>query len=41
MSRNRDEDDVTPRFNDKSNTNDNEESFKTRVSTNAKLEDRM
>jgi hypothetical protein len=28
MLRSRDEDDVTPRFNDKSNTNNNEESFK-------------
>jgi hypothetical protein len=41
MSRNRDEDDATPRFDDKSNTNDNEEGSKTRASTDAKLEDLM
>jgi hypothetical protein len=41
MSRNRDENDATPRFDDKSNTNNNEESFKTRASTDAKLEDLM
>jgi hypothetical protein len=39
MLRNRDEDDATPMFNDKCNTNNNEESFKTRASTDAKLED--
>jgi regulator of replication initiation timing len=41
MSRNGDEDDATPRFDDKSNTNTNEESSKTRASTDAKLEDLM
>jgi hypothetical protein len=41
MSRNRDEDDSTPRFDDKSNTNNNEHSSKTRASTDAKLEDLM
>jgi hypothetical protein len=41
MSRNRDEDDSTPRFGDKSNTNNNEESSKMRASTDAKLEDLM
>jgi hypothetical protein len=41
MSRNGDEDDATVRFNDKSNTNKNEESSKTRVSTDTKLEDLM
>jgi hypothetical protein len=40
MSRNMDEDDTTPKFNDKS-TNISEESSKTRVSTDAKLEDLM
>jgi hypothetical protein len=39
MSRNGDEDDTTPRFDDKSNTNNNEESSKMRASTDAKLED--
>jgi hypothetical protein len=39
MLRNRDEDDATPMFNDKCNTNNNEESSKTRASTDAKLED--
>jgi hypothetical protein len=39
MSRNGDEDDATPRFDDKSNNN--EESSKTRASTNTKLEDLM
>jgi hypothetical protein len=39
MSRNGDEDDTTPRFDDKLNTNNNEECSKTRVSTDAKLED--
>jgi hypothetical protein len=38
MSRNRDEDDTTPRFDDKSNK---EESSKMRASTDAKLEDLM
>jgi hypothetical protein len=41
MSRNMDEDDATPRFDDKSNTNNHEESSKTRVSRDAKLEDLM
>jgi hypothetical protein len=37
--RNGDEDDATPRFDDKSNTNISEESSKMRASTDAKLED--
>jgi hypothetical protein len=41
MSRNGDENNATLRFDDKSNTNNNEESSKTRVSTDAKLEDLM
>jgi septal ring factor EnvC (AmiA/AmiB activator) len=41
MSRNMNEDDATPRFYDKSNTNNNEESCKTRASTDAKLENLM
>jgi hypothetical protein len=41
MSRNGDEDDATPRFDDKSNTNNNEESSKMRASIDAKLEDLM
>jgi hypothetical protein len=41
MPRNRDEDDVIPRFNDKSNTNISEESSKMRASTDAKFEDPM
>jgi hypothetical protein len=41
MSWNRDEDDATPRFDDKSNTNKNEESSKMKPSTDAKLEDLM
>jgi hypothetical protein len=41
MPRNGDEDDATPRFDDKFNTNNNEEGFKMRASTNAKLEDLM
>jgi hypothetical protein len=41
MSRNGDEDDATPRFDDKSNSNNNEENSKTRASTNIKLEDLM
>jgi hypothetical protein len=41
MSRNRDEDDATLRFDDKSNTNNSEENSKTRASTDAKLEDLM
>jgi hypothetical protein len=41
MSRNGDEDDATPRFDEKSNTNNNEEGSKTRASTDAKLEDLM
>jgi ribosome-associated translation inhibitor RaiA len=39
MSRNGDEDDATPRFNDKSKTNISEESSKMRASIDAKLED--
>jgi hypothetical protein len=39
--RNGDEDDATPRFDDKSNTNNSEESFKMRVSTDAKFLDLM
>jgi hypothetical protein len=38
MSRNGDEDDTILRFDDKSNTNNSEESSKTRASTDAKLE---
>jgi hypothetical protein len=41
MSRNGDEDDATLRFNDKSNTNNSEESSKTRASTDVKLEELM
>jgi hypothetical protein len=41
MSRNEDEDDATPRFDDRSNNNNNEEGSKTRASTDAKLEDLM
>jgi septal ring factor EnvC (AmiA/AmiB activator) len=41
MSRNGDEDDATPRFDDKSKTNISEESSKTRASKDAKLEDLM
>jgi septal ring factor EnvC (AmiA/AmiB activator) len=41
MLKNRDEDDTAPRFDDKSNTNNNEESSKTRASIDAKLEDLM
>jgi septal ring factor EnvC (AmiA/AmiB activator) len=41
MSRNRDEDDSTLRFDDESNTNNNEESSKTRASIDTKLEDLM
>jgi hypothetical protein len=41
MSRNRDEDDTTPRFDDESNTNNNEEGSKTKASTDAKLKDLM
>jgi predicted RNase H-like nuclease (RuvC/YqgF family) len=41
ISRNRDEDVATLRFDDKSNTNNSEESSKTRASTDAKLEDLM
>jgi ribosome-associated translation inhibitor RaiA len=41
MSRNRDKDDATLRFNDKSNTNNSEESSKMRASTDAKFEDLM
>jgi hypothetical protein len=39
MSRNKDQDDATLRFVDKSNTNNSEESSKTRASTHAKLKD--
>jgi uncharacterized protein YehS (DUF1456 family) len=39
--RNGDEDDATPRFDDESNTNNNEVGSKTRASTDAKLEDLM
>jgi septal ring factor EnvC (AmiA/AmiB activator) len=41
MSRNGYEDDAMPRFDDKSNTNNNEEGSKTGASTDAKLEDLM
>jgi hypothetical protein len=41
MSGNGDEDDATLRFNDKSNTNNSEESSKMRALTDAKLEDLM
>jgi hypothetical protein len=41
MPRNRDEDDATSRFDDKSNTNNNEEGSKMRASTDAKLIDLM
>jgi hypothetical protein len=41
MSRNGDEDDAAPRFNDKSNTNNNEDSSKMRASIDLKLEDLM
>jgi hypothetical protein len=41
MSRNGDEDDATPMFEDKSNSNNNEESSKMRASIYAKLEDLM
>jgi hypothetical protein len=41
MSRNGDEDDATPRFDDESNTNNNEEGFKMNASIDAKLEDLM
>jgi chlorite dismutase len=41
MSRNGDEDDATPRFDDESNTNNNEEGSKMRASIDAKLEDLM
>jgi hypothetical protein len=41
MSGNRDEDDATPRFDDKSNANNSEESSKTRASIDVKLEDLM
>jgi hypothetical protein len=39
MSRDGDKDDATPRFDDKSNTNNNEEGSKMGASTDAKLED--
>jgi septal ring factor EnvC (AmiA/AmiB activator) len=41
MPRNGDEDGATPRFDDKSNANNNEEGSKTRASTDAKMEDLM
>jgi hypothetical protein len=41
MLRSEDEDDATPRFDDKSNANNNEESSKMRASKDAKLEDLM
>jgi septal ring factor EnvC (AmiA/AmiB activator) len=41
MPKNRDKDDATLRFDDKSNTNNSEESSKMRASTDAKLEDLM
>jgi predicted RNase H-like nuclease (RuvC/YqgF family) len=41
MSRNGVEDNTSPRFNDESNTNNNEEGSKTTASTDAKLEDLM
>jgi hypothetical protein len=41
MSRNGDEDDATLRFDDKSKTNNSEESSKTRASIDTKLEDLM
>jgi uncharacterized membrane protein len=41
MSRNRDEDDATLRFDDESNTNNNKEGSKTRALTDAKLEHLM
>jgi hypothetical protein len=41
MSRNGDEDDATPRFDDESNNNNNGEGSKTRALTDAKLEDLM
>jgi septal ring factor EnvC (AmiA/AmiB activator) len=41
MSRNGDEDDTILRFDDRSNTNNSEESSKTRASIDAKLEDLM
>jgi hypothetical protein len=41
MSRNGDEYDATPRFDNKSNTNNNEESSKMRASTNVNLENLM
>jgi hypothetical protein len=41
MSRNGDEDDATPRFDDKSNTNNIEKGSKMRASTDVKLKDLM
>jgi hypothetical protein len=41
MPRNGDEDDTTPRFDDESNTNTNEEGSKTKVLIDAKLKDLM
>jgi hypothetical protein len=39
MLRNRDKEEATPRFNDESNTNNNEEVYKTKASIDTKLED--
>jgi hypothetical protein len=41
MLRNGDKNDTTPKFDDKSNANNNEEGSKTRASTEAKMEDLM
>jgi hypothetical protein len=41
MSRNGDKEDATPRFDDESNTDNNEDVSKTEVSIDAKLEDLM
>jgi hypothetical protein len=41
MPRNGDEDDTTPRFDDESNTNNNEEGSKTKALIDAKLKDFM
>jgi hypothetical protein len=41
MPRNGDEDDTTPRFDDESNTNNNEEGSKTKALIDAKLKDLM
>jgi hypothetical protein len=39
MLRNGDKEEATPRFNDESNTNNNEEVYKTKASIDTKLED--